>query len=642
MPSTLPPQPGKKNITTQFAVRVLSMTAMFTIAASTHAQTEDENNGAENITEEIVVTSSRIPLPLSQVGTSVSILDEFDLQAHGNLSLVDVLRQAPAIGSNSNGGMGSTTTLRIRGEEGFRTLAILDGMRLQDPSAPQITTSFEHLLSSGISRVEVLRGPQGLAYGADAGGVVNISTRRTREGLDGNVDAQAGAFGTRQLNFNLGGGNSNTQRSGAVDFFLSGTDFETDGYNARTSDNVLRDDDGYENTTAHGRLGVAFNEQLRLDLTHRNTEASSEYDGCFAGTTVHDCVSDSELSANRLELSFAGEASSHSLSYSNTDSERSMYALGSPSFASEGELERWEYVGSATELPGLDLTWGADQEEALNEGTGRDNVGVYIEALSDFSEQLYFTAGVRHDDNEDFGSNISYRLSGAYLVALDNGATLKFRSALGTGFRAPSPYEIAYNAGPFAYPPASLTDLQQEESEGWEIAAEYFYGGLHLEAVYFTQEVVNAIDFDLASFSGYLQDVGTSTSQGVELIAEIPLSNTVRLQGNYTYNETERPDGSPRLRRPEKLLNAGILYSSRDNRLSISGFYRAQADAIDSGGAIEDFNVFDLTASYQVSESIRLYGRVENLFAEDYQEVLGFNTADRAAYAGINFRFAGF
>lgn len=603
------------------------------MASNTHAQSGEEQSNA--LTEEIVITSSRIPTLRSQIGTSVSILDEFDLQAHGNLSLVNVLRQAPAIGSNSNGGTGKTTTLRVRGEEGFRTLTILDGMRIQDPSAPQIATSFEHILSSGVSRVEILRGPQGLAYGADAGGVINISTRNTDQGFFANADAQAGEFGTQQLGVNLGGGND------AVDYYLSATDFESDGYNTRTSDTVLQDDDGYENTTLHGRIGFALSDALRIDLTHRDMDAASEHDGCFAGTTVHDCVNTNDLSASRIEISYEGTEFTHSFAYNNTDTKRTIYALGSPSFSTDGELERWEYIGSATAFAGFDLVWGADQEEALNQGTGRDNTGVFIEYLSDFSDRLFITAGLRHDDNDDFGSNTSHRLSGAYLFDLADGATFKLKSAFGSGFRAPSPYEISYNSGPFAYPPAAGTALLQEESEGWEIGVEYFSGGLHLEAVYFDQDVENAIEFDLATFSGYIQDIGTSSSKGIELIAEIPLNNSFRLQGNYTYNDTERPDGTQRLRRPENLLNVGILYSGLDNRLNINGFYRSQANSVDSGGAIEDFNVLDLTASYQLSESLRLYGRIENLFDEDYQEVLGFNTAGRAAYLGINFQFTG-
>ena len=108
--------------------------------------------------EEIIVTSSLIPIPLRQIGTSVSVIDAEQIQAHGNLSLVDVLRQMPAIATSSNGGSGKTTSLRIRGEEGFRTLTLFDGIRLSDPSGPQISSSFEHLLSDGIGRVEVLRG----------------------------------------------------------------------------------------------------------------------------------------------------------------------------------------------------------------------------------------------------------------------------------------------------------------------------------------------------------------------------------------------------------------------------------------------------------------------------------------------------
>ena len=120
--------------------------------------------------EEIVITPSRVAIPLRQIGTSVSVMDEFEIESRGVLNLTDLLRQMPATGASSNGGAGKPTTVRIRGEEGFRTLTILDGMRIQDPSGPQIATSFEHLLSDGIGRIEVLRGPRGLAYGADAGG----------------------------------------------------------------------------------------------------------------------------------------------------------------------------------------------------------------------------------------------------------------------------------------------------------------------------------------------------------------------------------------------------------------------------------------------------------------------------------------
>ena len=85
--------------------------------------------------EEVVITSSRIPMPIRQIGTSVSIIDEQDIQAHGNVSIIDILRQSTGVGVSRNGGTGSLSSLRIRGEEGFRTLTIFDGLKLADPSA---------------------------------------------------------------------------------------------------------------------------------------------------------------------------------------------------------------------------------------------------------------------------------------------------------------------------------------------------------------------------------------------------------------------------------------------------------------------------------------------------------------------------
>ena len=71
----------------------------------------------------------------------------------------------------------------------------------------------------------------------------------------------------------------------------------------------------------------------------------------------------------------------------------------------------------------------------------------------------------------------------------------------------------------------------------------------------------------------------------------------------------------------------------------MNGFYRGQSDSIDSSGPLDDFGVFDLTASYQLTESLRIYGRVENAFNEDYQEIADYNPARRGFYFGIRLSF---
>jgi len=619
-----------------------SVTAICTLAAATVG-------GGFNVTpvlaqepstalEEIVVIANRIPVPIKQIGTSVSVIEKEDIQAHGNFSLTDVLRQSAAIGVTSNGGVGSLSSIRIRGEEGFRTLTLFDGLKLSDPSGPQVATSVEHILSSGVGRVEVLRGPQGLSYGADAGGIISISSVASEPGLDVNIDAQGGSRGTNQVSADLSAANE------LVDFYLNASEYETDGYNVRVSDSVLADKDGYENNSVHARLGFNISDKLRAELVHRNVEGETQYDGCYSGfTQVYDCQAIYDQQASRLSLAYSSDSFTHSLAYSNTETDRDDRALGLTAFSSKGELSRWEYVGSALELPGFDLVFGFDLEQEENGLLDRDNEGYYLEYLSDFSDSFFLTAGIRQDDNDDFGEHTSHRVSAAYLIDFSI-STIKLKTSYGSGFRAPSLFEIDYNAGPYAFAPASGVVLQEETSKGFEYGIEYLAGNqLRLEVVVFDQDVEDAIYFDLAGFSGYLQDTGSSTSEGVELIGEFALSEQLLFSANLTFNDTERPNGLQRLRRPEKLANLGINYRSANQKLSLNAFYRVSRNAIDevfgSPVDLDDFEVLDITASFKVSDEIEVYARLENAFDENYQEVGDFVSPDRASYVGIRLNF---
>lgn len=590
--------------------------------------------------EELVVTSSRIETPLRQIGTSVSVLSAQDIAADGSAVLMDVLRTLPSVSVTNTGGAGQVSNLRIRGEEGYRTLTLIDGIRLSDPSVTQVQMQPEHLLSSGIERVEILRGPQGLHYGADAGGVVNLTTRQAGQVLETRLDASSGSFGTQQWAGNVSGGNAR------ADFFLSGAHFTTDGFNARTADTVLADDDGYDNTTLHARGGLNVGENLRLELVHRDTAGDTAYDGCYdtlSFATVHDCDARFDQQASRLAAILNTSRGQQSLAWSSTRTEREYFSSGLSSFASEGKLQRMEYLGQWLQSDRLQLVYGVDYEEEDNNGDTRNQWGYYAEALSAYSDTLYLSAGIRRDDNDDFGTHNSVRISAARLFAL-SGGTLKLRSSYGTGFRAPSPYEASYNRGPFAAPPASTTALQEEKSRGAEIAVEYYtQPGLQLEAVYFDQRIDDAIYFDLSAYSGYLQDSGESRSRGLELSATRPLGTQWQAQLNYTHNKAERPDGSPRQLRPRHLGNVRIGWHSADERLRVNAFYRLSRDTVDlSGGqtvTVDDSQVTDLTLSFTLTSYAELYGRIDNLFDADYEEVYGYHTAGRAATLGFRLHF---
>lgn len=592
---------------------------------------------ANNRLEEVSVTSSRVAMPLRQVGTSVSVVTADEIRARGFNSLAEVLRNQPAVAVTNAGGAGKLSTLRIRGEEGFRTLVLVDGINISDTSSPQYAPRMEHLLSSGVERVEILRGPQGLMYGADAGGVVNITTTAPVDGYGGDISAETGRYGTRQLAANLGAAGE------SFDGNISLTDYETDGFNARTTDTDLRDDDGYDNTTVHGRLGWNLTEAVRLQLVARDVSAEVAYDDCGFPAT-NDCYDEFDQQLWRASGRFQTAHFSHELAYDNSEIQRDYFADGAFSFASEGELEKWSYLGSFRGSDALRLVYGVDlQTESLVDNgqlQERDNDGYYLEYQGELAERLFATAAVRHDDNDDFGSQTTWRASGAYLIPVEGGE-VKLRATYGTGFRAPSLYEVAYNDGPFAYPPASGVTLDAETSKGYDLAVSWYGNdGLYLEAVYFDQRVENDIYFDLVAFSGYLQDDGRSDSTGVELIADWTVLDNLSLSANYTYNDTQQADGSPRIFRPEHLANLGVTWLALGQRLRLGLNARLSEGARDTlGAAADDYGVVDANAHFQLTDELAIYGRVENLFNEDYEEVPTYNTSGPAAYAGVRYSF---
>lgn len=595
---------------------------------------------AQNYLEEVVVTSSRVPTSLRDTGTSVSVLLRDDIEQRGFLSLPDLLRTQPAVAASGNGGVGKATSLRIRGEEGYRTMVLLDGIDIADTSSPQVGPRLEHLLSAGIERVEILRGPQGLHYGADAGGVISIRSETPDSGLGGRLSAEAGRYGTQQLAGALGGD------FGPVDVIVNAATFETDGFNARDLDTATRDDDGYDNRTLHTRAGWTISDALRVEAVLRRVAGENAYDSCFnaAFTPTDDCRDEFRQDSDRIAAAYSSGAFTHDLAWTDTRTDRDFFADGAGFFSAEGGLERISYVGRWLGLAANSVVFGFDHEtESIDDGSfdrDRDQVGVFGEYQSRVTDALTVTAGARWDDNDDFGDFTTYRISAAHITDL-GASDIKAKASYGTGVRAPSLYEISYNNGPFALPPASDEPLREEQSRGYDAGLTWAHdNGTWLELVWFDQQVDRLIVFDLVGFSGYVQDAGESASRGIELAGRWPIVAGLTLSGNYTWNDTEAADGRQRAFRPEHLANLGISHLSTDKRLRMGLNLRVSHNAVDTGGtAIDDVVLFDANVSYAFARGLELYLRAQNLLDDRYQEVPTYNTAGRAAYTGVRYEF---
>ncbi|HSX84494.1 MAG TPA: TonB-dependent receptor plug domain-containing protein, partial [Cellvibrio sp.] len=224
---------------------------------------------AQEKLEEIIVIASRVETPLREVGASVSVIDQSEIQLRGYPTIGELLRTQPGVAMTNTGGPGKQSALRIRGEEGFRTLVMIDGVEVSDPSGTQVMSHVEHLTTGGeIERVEVLRGPQGFVYGADAGGVVQIFTRAAEQGTAGQVSVEAGRYDSQRIGGFVAAANNN------IDAFISINDWQTDGFNAVVAD-ISGEADGYENTTLHGKFGWNPSADSRVQLVVRDVSGEN-------------------------------------------------------------------------------------------------------------------------------------------------------------------------------------------------------------------------------------------------------------------------------------------------------------------------------------------------------------------------------
>ena len=598
---------------------------------------DSSSSAAADVGEvEEVVVSSRTPDLIDQIGVSVSVIDEDTMRSLAYPDLASLLDTQPGVTVTMDGGYGKAAAVRIRGEEGYRTRIVLDGINIADPSSPQVSPRIEHLVSSGLTRAEILRGPQGLLWGADAGGVILMSTTDAvaESGVEGYVEAGSDDFYQGAINGVL----STDQLTASVSL----SQLETDGFNAREIDSVHPDRDGYENTTLHGALSWAISDEMSLNFAATDISGDNEYDGCYDTATfalIHDCDDEYEQQAWRGALSYASDQHTVELSYASSDTERAFFSAGVLSYETEGETNTTSLTGAWRLTDNTRLTYGLDQEEqSLSDAStdwSRDNTGIYLEAQQRFGRGV-MTVGWRHDDNDDFGEFDSWRVSGRYdLDGMGEGWAL--RAAIGTGFRAPSLYEIAYNNGPFAYPPASSAPLLEEESEGWEVAVLGTLGKLDIELIWFDQEIDNEIIFDLAGYSGYLQTTGTSSSEGLEIIATLPLSERWRIEGNFTSLDAKQQNGNDRAYRPDQTGQVSVVWTRSTLRARVTGRYTG--DATDPFmTSIDDTFTLDLSAQWDLSERWALEARVLNVTDHDDQQLPGYYVPGMTAYAGVSMK----
>jgi vitamin B12 transporter len=621
---------------------------------------------AQDDSDIIVVTANRSETPLSHVGQSITVITADDIETRQSAAIVDLLRTVPGVTFTRNGGIGATAFVNIRGAGSDQSVALIDGVKINDPSSPGSGFNFGNLLTGNISRIEVVRGSQSVLWGSQAiGGVVNIISRAPTETLSFNANAEYGWRDTAQLAGNISG------KFGPVAASVGGGYFRSDGISAYNEARGGTERDGYKNYGANAKFNIALSDAISVDLRGWYSNGQVGIDGfappTFAfGDTTEIAKTEEMVGYAGLNLALFDNRFSNRFAYAYTNITRENLDLSSATpfqtFDGKGKNKRVEYQGNFSITDDYALIFGAESEKSsfqtssfggpLSLAQARIN-SLYGQFSASPITGLNLAAGARFDDHNIFGGKTTLAANGVF--SPNDGATT-LRASYGEGFKTPSLYQLFGEYG--------NTTLNPETSKSWDasITQKLLDGAIEVGATWFHRNTSNQIIFIGCSVQtgicrnrpfGTYDNVARARAKGVEFGLSIRPAEALSLQANYSWIDTKNltPSdpviGDILIRRPKHSLNASLDYDWNARLKTgvtvthIGTSFDQDFDASFNTVLVRNtgHTLVDLRASYSIAKGVSLYGRVENLFDAKYETVFTYGTPRRSAYAGVQLNF---
>ncbi len=579
-----------------------------------------------NAPEEIIVAANRLPQSLSNVLAATTVIDKEAIRKSSSQDLAGLLAGLPGIQFAPSGGLGSQTSLFMRGTESDHTLILVDGVQMTTNSGPSGRLEFIPL--DQIERVEIVRGPRSSVYGSEAiGGVINIITRPdAQEDFAGGLKLMAGTENSSDANIGLKG------RVGNTSLALSASQFETDGID--NSERGNSDDDGYANDSFALSFAHQFSDRFSVSSSYSSFDAESDYDDGVVNTDSQ------QLSLTATAV--LSENWSSSLILERFDEENlDNGAFGTTNSNSENKKLNWQhnYTFDANNL----ISFGIDHQEqelryatlgALQTDTKRDNEGIYALYLRE-SGAWDFNMSMRNDYNERFGNHST----GSLAVGRELTESVRGWISYGTAFKAPNLIDLYVDFPSFFF--FSNPDLEPETSENIELSLLADALGATWQVNVFRNDIDDLISTD-ATFSS-LANIQKARIDGMEATVSSILAGW-RVSAALTVLDHENlSTGAELLRRPEQTfsLNFSREFGALDLALNLlTQNEHSDIDPVNFGGStVAGYGVVNFVAGYRFNADFDLRLRIGNLLDKDYQIIDGFNTQPQTAQLSLNYAF---
>lgn len=612
----------------------------------------------------VVVSASKVPRPASTLTQPVTVLLGEDLRTRGVTRVSDALREVPGAMLVQSGSYGAVTSLFLRGGESRYTKVLIDGVPVNSSGG---FFDFSHLTTDNIDRIEIVRGPASVLYGADAvSGIVQVFTRKG----SGEARASLGARGGTYRSFDIDADASGDSPLGQ--FSVGAARHSTDG--------ILPFNNQYRNGTLSSALTFGQSNQGDVKISARYTAAEFHYPTDFSGQPVD---SNSYRTQHRLTVgldagrSLAGYAQARLLAGTNevsdlTEDIATPFGGSTPehsAFRSRGYRRNAEGRLSFFLASNATVTVGANYEkehERSSNGSGpvggattqtdsfdasRHTLAYYSELLGNPNDRFSYTLSGRLDDNSDYHRFATYRI-GANAGILP---AVRLRASVSTAFNAPAFNQLR----PTLYTVGS-PDLRPERIRSAEVGlmtrpAE----PIRLSAMYFAQRFSNLIQYVSGgppSYKGSYANLTAATSNGYEAELALSPSSNWRCGASYTIvnpRVAEVPPGyqggdnvgDALIRRPS---HSGSVVASYSRRASLGvgvalNFVGKRADTDfsqypSSRVTLPAYTKVDISAELPVAVRNRggltLNARVENALNKRYEDVFHFAAPARTVLLG--------
>ena len=622
---------------------------------------------------DLVVTADRTSEPIGSTGSAISVVSSQTIATANPGSLVDALRTVPGLDITETGGPGSTTNVRLRGANTGQTLVMIDGIRINDPTAASGDFDFSMFAPSAIERIEVLKGPQSALYGSNAmGGVINIITKKGSGPAQFNVRTEAGSYGTLATTGSMVGS------QGPWSYAVTGGGEHSNGFSrygyripaieARFPNGLERD--RFERLGGSARIGYDAGEGVRLESGVLSSFTSSAYDaatGAFPDTPSRATRLLQQVWGRATVDTFDGKLT-HSFNVFETHADRSFndvsYKINTlpqntTSVVSDfiGNSMGAEYQGTLKMGPLGSLIFGTrTQHETGNTYTTnlqpipgprlpqfiatQDTNALFGLWQLPIGERLTVSLGGRVDDVVDVARFETWRATAAYNIA-ETGT--KFHASAGTGARAPTLLQLySINRG---------ASLVPEQSFGYDAGVDQslFDGRVALSLTGFSNKFSNLIDFvssgptvicPVPNPTGCYFNVSRAETNGLEVGATVDvLPGLVKFNAAYTYlHAVDLATGLVLARRPKNLARLSLSITPTDKWLIEPRVVTASKrfSSANQAGQVDAYTRVDLYTEYKIDANWKVFARGENILNEHYQEVLNFGTTGPAGYAGFN------